>query len=116
MDEVEQALGGENMDSEQGQATNRDATEKGPVYLADRGEWRAGNVTLHEISGEDGREGDLVNVNGGKHGRGVHPKSEQRLIVVRHRDRAGIGTNYRSELIIVVPVSHDLVSHDFDTG
>lgn len=30
------------------------------------GEWRAGNATVLEISGADGRAGDLVNVNGGE--------------------------------------------------
>ena len=30
------------------------------------GDWKAGNATLVEISGEDGTDGRLVNVNGGE--------------------------------------------------
>ena len=40
---------------------------RGEIYLDEKtGDWKAGNATLVEISGEDGTEGRLVNVNGGE--------------------------------------------------
>jgi hypothetical protein len=40
---------------------------RGEIYLDEQtGDWKAGNATLVEISGEDGTEGRLVNVNGGE--------------------------------------------------
>jgi hypothetical protein len=40
---------------------------RGEIYLDEEtGDWKAGNATLVEISGEDGTEGRLVNVNGGE--------------------------------------------------
>ncbi|KAH8079386.1 hypothetical protein HD553DRAFT_135773 [Filobasidium floriforme] len=42
------------------------SNKEGQVYLDETtGDWKAGNATLVEISGEDGTEGRLVNVNGG---------------------------------------------------
>jgi hypothetical protein len=40
------------------------------VFLDDRGDWIAGNVSVQTISGPEGREGELENVNGGTNYRG----------------------------------------------
>jgi gluconolactonase len=40
------------------------------VFLDDRGDWVGGNVSVQVISGPDGRDGELENVNGGTNYRG----------------------------------------------
>jgi hypothetical protein len=43
------------------------SNKEGHVYLNETtGDWKADNATLVEISGEDGTDGRLVNVNGGE--------------------------------------------------
>lgn len=64
MDEVELSLRGSNESDKKGNEKNN---KEGEVYLDEKtGDWKAGNATLVEISGEDGTEGRLVNVNGGE--------------------------------------------------
>jgi hypothetical protein len=64
LDEVESSLNNKQGNKE----------EEG-VYLDETtGDWKAGNATLMEISGEDGTDGRLVNVNGGEWSDIVHLK------------------------------------------
>jgi hypothetical protein len=61
LDEVELSLRGSTKE------WNGNNNKEEEVYLDEiTGDWKAGNATLVEISGEDGTEGRLVNVNGGE--------------------------------------------------
>lgn len=75
MDEVELSLRGSNGSDKEGNENNNKEEEEEEVYLDEQtGDWKAGNATLVEISGEDGTEGRLVNVNGGEWSDIVHLK------------------------------------------
>jgi hypothetical protein len=68
LDEVESSLNPNSKSNKEGNEKNNEENNKeGEVYFDETtGDWKAGNATLVEISGEDGTDGRLVNVNGGE--------------------------------------------------